>query len=398
VIDCDGRDTSCRDFSDITANRCEGAGDCKDPNTTDCVAFVDVAAGTNCGLCAACDGAGTCGMTPADDAACGEIDCDGLDTICRDYDDLIANRCEAFGDCADPNTADCIAYSDTSTGTYCGLCSSCDGAGSCSLALSDDDACGVIDCDGGDTPCRDYADLTDDRCDGAGACKEPNGAGCSTFDNAPAGSSCAPCGACDGTGDCKAIADGTSCENALFCSLEDTCIGGECTAGAARNCYDSNPCTADTCSEADGECQHESLSDGGTCSTGTVCGGQCLDGQCQGGTPVDCEDDTACTVDTCNPTTLECINSPVPDGTGCDDGDPTTTDDVCLAGLCAGTSDEPDAGVGGERERGGCGCSTRGKPTQVGWLPLLALAWFLRRSRCPRTSRNRRALGGNPRT
>ena len=63
--------------------------------------FPDI--GKRCGTCKACDGAGRCTTTPPDDKACGVIDCDKLDTACRDYKDLVSNRCYSLGACKLPN-------------------------------------------------------------------------------------------------------------------------------------------------------------------------------------------------------------------------------------------------------------------------------------------------------
>ncbi|MFH0901712.1 MAG: kelch repeat-containing protein [Pseudomonadota bacterium] len=60
---------------------CDGAGACK-PAPSE----------ASCGICAACDGAGNCSVVPESDAACGIIDCDALDTPCRDFADLVAGQ------------------------------------------------------------------------------------------------------------------------------------------------------------------------------------------------------------------------------------------------------------------------------------------------------------------
>lgn len=68
----------------------------------------------------------------------------------------------------------------------------------------------------------------------------------------------------------------------------------------------------------------------------------CQAGQCVGEENT-CEWlDDQCTVGQCNPATGDCSEQTAPNGTACDDGDPCTSDDVCTAGLCAGT-----AAVGG---------------------------------------------------
>ncbi len=87
------------------------------------------------GLCEACDASGSCGVA-TDDEACGEVDCDGLDTTCRDYDDLTA-RCAARGACHPANGAACTVFLDADTSVGCDdgnagtAPDQCDGAGTC---------------------------------------------------------------------------------------------------------------------------------------------------------------------------------------------------------------------------------------------------------------------------
>jgi len=85
--DCIGVDKEC-------GGKCNGKGKCDYPGV-----------GTDCGICKACDGTGRCNAMPTDDTGCGVIDCDQLDTKCRDYKDLKTDRCEIFGACKKPNTA-----------------------------------------------------------------------------------------------------------------------------------------------------------------------------------------------------------------------------------------------------------------------------------------------------
>ena len=67
---------------------CNGRGACEFP-----------AANTACGTCKTCDGSGKCSVKPEDDPACGVVDCDLLDTSCRDYRDLQTRRCASLGVC-----------------------------------------------------------------------------------------------------------------------------------------------------------------------------------------------------------------------------------------------------------------------------------------------------------
>ena len=83
--ECIGTDLNC-------GGACDGAGQCEFP-----------AAGARCGRCKACDGAGRCNVTPPDDATCGIVDCDQLDSECRDFQDLRSDRCQSFGRCKAAN-------------------------------------------------------------------------------------------------------------------------------------------------------------------------------------------------------------------------------------------------------------------------------------------------------
>jgi MYXO-CTERM domain-containing protein len=71
--------------------------------------------------------------------------------------------CNGSGQCTFPGVT-----------TKCELCTACDGAGVCRMGMTDDSACGVIECSGLDRECRVYDDLSSDRCQGIGVCKSPN--------------------------------------------------------------------------------------------------------------------------------------------------------------------------------------------------------------------------------
>ena len=97
--DCIGKDAKC-------GGECDGKGGCGYPGL-----------GTICGSCKACDGTGRCASTPPDDSSCGVIDCDKLDTKCRDYQDITADRCDSFGSCKAANDSKaCTKY----TALVCG--------------------------------------------------------------------------------------------------------------------------------------------------------------------------------------------------------------------------------------------------------------------------------------
>ncbi|HET6198030.1 MAG TPA: hypothetical protein VFE12_19855, partial [Acetobacteraceae bacterium] len=72
-------------------------------------------AGSTCGMCKACDGAGLCTKTPEDDMGCGTIDCDQLNVVaCKVYQDITSKRCGAFGACKPANSVStCTVFTDT---------------------------------------------------------------------------------------------------------------------------------------------------------------------------------------------------------------------------------------------------------------------------------------------
>ena len=92
--ECIGKDALC-------GGSCDGNRGCSFPGV-----------GTGCGTCKACDGVGGCAKTPPDDSACGVLDCDKLDTACRDYQDITVGRCASFGSCKKANeAATCTQFS-----------------------------------------------------------------------------------------------------------------------------------------------------------------------------------------------------------------------------------------------------------------------------------------------
>ncbi|HEY2775318.1 MAG TPA: dockerin type I domain-containing protein, partial [Candidatus Binatia bacterium] len=99
---------------------------------------------------------------------------------------------------------------------------------------------------------------------------------------------------------------------------------------------DANPCTTDACDEQSAACEHDNNSlpcdDGLFCTVGDTCSG----GACSGGPARDCSDNNPCTTDSCSEGSHSCENQNNIDP--CDDGDPCTRDDACHDGSCSGTA------------------------------------------------------------
>jgi len=156
------------------------------------------------------------------------------------------------------------------------------------------------------------------------------------------------CQGCDPmTGTCHGLT-GSPCDDGDLCTKNDTCQAGTCV-GTPYSCPDDGKaCTAEVC-DGTGGC------------TFTIVSGFCLiEGECYaaGSSQGKCFE--------CRPETSQTTFSYV-EGKACDDGDPTTANDVCAVG---GTSDLDCRGVpatsdGGTSADGGTG-SDGGQPADGG--------------------------------
>jgi hypothetical protein len=207
---------------------------------------------------------------------------------CDDGNPCTADTCDVVLGCINTAVAD---------GTACDDSTVCNGAETCAAGI----------CNAG-TPldCNDGLQCTIDTCDAVLGCLNTN------------------------------VPDGTSCNDADACTTGDACVTGLCVGGAPPDCNDGNQCTTDTCDVALG-CQNTNVSNGTPCTDGSLCtvGDTCQTGSCTPGPAADCDDGELCTIDSCVPAT-GCQNSPLPDGTPCDDSDTCTTVDLCSVGVCVG--------------------------------------------------------------
>jgi Dictyostelium (slime mold) repeat len=148
---------------------------------------------------------------------------------------------------------------------------------------------------------------------------------------------CHTAGTCDpATGTCSnpTKANGTSCADADLCNGNETCQNGTCTAGTPVVCAAPAACkAAGVCQPATGTCTYANLADGTSCDDGLFCDGidTCSGGTCtHSGNP--CPTGTTCneTTDTCVPITTTCNANNV--GAACDDNNVCTTNDKCVQG------------------------------------------------------------------
>jgi len=149
------------------------------------------------------------------------------------------------------------------------------------------------------------------------------------------------------TGQCEVVADvdGTSCDDGLFCTANDTCQAGLCEPGPENDCGISPAaCEVVTCDEQAQACNTVASQNGDPCvDPNDLCleNATCMNGLCQG-TPKDCfmqpvPDD--CHVSECNPQNGQCEPVIGNEGGPCNDpNDLCTVNKTCVSGVCQGGS------------------------------------------------------------
>src|SRR5207249_1048356 len=120
----------------------------------------------------------------------------------------------------------------------------------------------------------------------------------------------------------------------------ENCVGVRPICAKAADCNDQNACTSDSC--VSGLCQYTNIPGCRLCSTAADCDDQnaCTVDSCDAGvchnTAVTCTSDT-CNTRTCNGT-ASCTVTPKT-GAACDDGNTCSFNDTCNSGgQCAGTA------------------------------------------------------------
>lgn len=316
---CDGVG-ACRGSGDP----CVGGGDCADvcnESADNCLEPRGAGCADDGNLCTndQCDGAGRC-VHQDNAAACDDgIFCNGID-ICQggacslhsgdpcEGGEECADRCNEAGDnCFEPQGTPCSDDGNICTTDQCsasGRCVHAPNTVPCDdgLFCNGTDRCGASTCSvhSGD-PCGAGTECAR-TCDEAGNnCLDPVGTTCTDDGNACTDDQC------DGTGACVHPPRTGPCDDGLFCTVGETCSGGVCGGGAARDCsVVADQCNRGVCNEVSDRCGAEVTNDGERCDDGNVCttGEVCSAGVCRGILTsatdcTECDDGDVCTVDIC---------------------------------------------------------------------------------------------------
>ena len=257
---------------------------------------------------------------------CQEGQCIGTPIDCDDNDPCTDDSCDGLGGCLyENNSADC------DDGNECTVADECDQGECLGFALE-------CDCKS-DADCAQFED--DDLCNGTLYCDTATlpyqcrvaaetVVACPPFEGESAKCNEATCNQL--TGECEALAspNGKLCDDGNGCTVAASCLEGQCQGGQQVNCNDGNSCTDDGCDEADGCTNTPNTA---SCEDGDVCtaGDTCEEGICKAGKAVDCNDSSPCTIDSCEPAS-GCLHAP--SAGACNDGNACTDGDHCDGGEC----------------------------------------------------------------
>ena len=199
----------------------------------------------------------------------------------------------------------------------------------------------ILDCRPGTSPdCVDLVSCTRDRCNEAD----------DRCENTPVDSACSDSNPCTGPDVClpdsgcsqPPLPDGGICPLGAGMGV---CRGGLCTSGCTLNsdCSDGIACTLDTCDTGSNTCvftPDDNLCDTNVCGANQICNPNL---GCEDRSPISCNDDVACTVDTCSDNA--CHNDT--EDARCDDGNACNGLETCdaLTGCRAGTPLDCNDGI-----------------------------------------------------
>ena len=374
---CNGVDDNCNNLTDENNGDCGGTTPyCIDGSCKQCVDNSDCDDGLWCnGLESCVENQCLAGDAPVvnDNVSCTIDSCDEVnDVVTHTPDDTICldgaycngqEYCDSVNDCQAGTAPTC------DDGILCTL-DSCDegidlfdNLGSCVFNTS---AC---ECEV-DADCDDGNSCTDDSCVNLECVNTNNdnntcndGLFCTVNDRCESGSCVADVASVDDSVSCTTDSCDEEldvfvhtpvdaiCDNGLYCDGAEVCsVTEDCQAGVAPSVDDGVSCTVDSCNEENDTILH--LPDDSLCLNGLYCDGAefCdVNLDCQLGTSIVCDDGVPCTVDSCEEgvDTNDNLGNCEFDTSGCectsdaqcDDGNPCT-DDSCVAFACINSDND----------------------------------------------------------
>ena len=310
----------CNDNQQCTADSCN-------TTTGNCTFAPIIGCGGNCAKNSDC---------PSDGNPCTNEICDALSkkcattlatdgTPCDDGSACTALESCLKGKCTGGKVTSCDD-ANACTADVClpqtGGCAHNNQAGACQdgNACTNNDLCVQGTCQpGAAVACNDNNPCTTDSCDKVtGKCSNTAIVGCAATcaidKDCPASSDPCIVNFCDlATKKCasKSAANLTVCDDKSLCTALDLCVGGKCTGQNPKVCNDSNGCTDDLCDPKSGLCV--STNNTAQCSDGNGCTGPdvCKDGKCGAGPSKVCNDNNACTTDSCATANGNCVFTPI---------------------------------------------------------------------------------------
>ena len=151
----------------------------------------------------------------------------------------------------------------------------------------------------------------------------------------------------ESTKQCEVVnaSNGTSCEDGLFCTVNDTCVEGICEGGGANDCgLSGGDCDDISCDETNKSCGTMPKTNGALCTNSQdlcLVNTTCQNGLCTGITK-DCFFQPVpndCYSSVCNPMSGQCEPQvdPTKEGANCNDPmDLCTVNKTCSSGTCTG--------------------------------------------------------------
>jgi hypothetical protein len=130
----------------------------------------------------------------------------------------------------------------------------------------------------------------------------------------------------------------TDCDDGCFCNGLEACISGTCQAGSGPCVEDMHACTTITCNEATDRCpvttDDSMCSNGDACDGTEVCAPGGASGGCRSAPSLVCNDESSCTIDSCDR------------ATGCVYTQRDLDRDGFIAGSCGGDDCDDDPRYG----------------------------------------------------